>query len=116
MLDPEIKDELRNLFRDELGPKFEQIDTRFGQIDARFEQIDARFDAIDARFESVEESIDSLAQITATGFREMEERFDARIDKLDTKLQNQIDALMSNKADRSELAPLYAQLRNLQPL
>lgn len=107
MLDPELKDELKNLFRDE----FSTIDARFEKIDARFDRVDSRFEDMDKRFESMEESIDSLARSTAEGFRDVDMRFD----RLDSKLQNQIDALMTNKADRSELAPIHAQLRNLQP-
>lgn len=102
------------------------------ELKAEFDKIHTKFDTkFNAGFAHLEESINELARSTAAGFMEVDRRFeqvderfeqiderfdqmDVRFDRLDSKLQNQIDSLMSSKADRTELIPMKAQLLNLQ--
>ncbi len=51
------------------------------------------------------------------GFEKVNERFeqvDNRFDRLETTLQNQIDGIAERKVDRTEFAPIKAQVLNLR--
>lgn len=80
-------------------------------------ELKQEFEKIDKRFEETHGLIESLAVHMIEGFQKVDERFeqvDNRFDRLEVKLQNQIDGIAERKVDRSEFAPIKAQVLNLQ--
>ena len=105
MLDPELKQEFKKInesiesLAGHMADGFTEIDERFKQVDERFNQVDERFKQVDERFNQVDERFELV---------------DLRFDRLENKLQNQVDSIAERKVDRSEFAPIKAQVLNLQ--
>jgi hypothetical protein len=74
-------------------------------------ELKKEFKNLESRIETL---VDGLAETTVRGFEDLEMRLSHKIDRLDTKLQNQIDSLGDRKADKTVVDRLGAQVRNFQ--
>lgn len=111
MLDPELKVELLKINANfvHVNDTLAVLERQYQKTDVRLERIDQRLEAHDTRFNTLQDTVEVLARHMVEGFQQV----DARFDRLDVKLQNQIDALADRKVDRSEFAPIKAQVLNL---
>jgi archaellum component FlaC len=71
---------------EQVDERFEKVDERFDAVDERFEKVDERFDAVDERFEKVDDRFESLRLELKGDIKDLDAKFDQKIDKLDTKL------------------------------
>lgn len=70
---------------------------------------------VDPRFDKLEEGIDALAMSTATGFNEMDERFQdvyRRFDEVDERFDRIEDRLIIVEKDTSRLRGNFLALRS----
>lgn len=79
------------------------------------------FKKLEKKIDGVVNSVDRLAQITAKGFMDMEEKFDKKIEVLDEKfsqkfdnLSNRIDDLAMNRATREQVKIPEARIQRVE--